>query len=441
MNIGIEDEFVEFKESWSEKEAAMDDISAILNKHRRGTVYFGVKNSGEIIGLKVSNKTAGEIAQKINQTLEPVPFYSINVKNTTEGLSFIQVSFEGEDVPYRSHGRYFIRNGDRADIMPTSFLHDYFLSIEKNYSVWEGKPSDCTIEDIDEERLKKVIASGNENHRIIHPYQGVKDALSFFHLLSPNGSVSNAGKYLFGKNEVIPVRLATLAGNDKTVYKDMSREYGNIFDLIDISLTYISARLNVAPILTEGKTTRKMVSEIPFSALREIIVNAFGHANYSLPLEHEINVYNNRVSVFNPGVFPLDYTPEQFAEKSADPVDRNTKIAKVLYAANYIEHFGTGFTTIFREFSQNLISYHYEGRRAGFLFETYRKVPFIYNPEMSEYQNLLELLKSNSYIKIQDMAITLKKSKPTISRMLKQLVENGSLTRVGNTKTGRWYVK
>ena len=441
MNIGIEDEWVEFKESWSEWEEAMDDISAILNKHRKGEVYFGVKNNGDVVGRKVTSKIGNDIAQKINQTLEPIPFYEIQVKQTSEGLSFIHLHFEGDDVPYRSHGKYFIRNGDRADLMPTAFLHDYFLSIEKNYSLWENRKSDCTIDDIDENRGKQVRAAGNENHRIFHPYQGVKDALSFFHLINSDGSICNAGKYLFGKTDVIAARMSTLSGNTKTVYKDRSRKYGNIFDLIDESLNYITTRLNAAPIKVEGQAERKRELEIPFSALRELIVNAFGHANYSLPLEHEIDVFDNRVSIFNPGIFPLDYTPEAFAMKSVDPVDRNSKIARVLYAANYIEHYGTGFTTIFNEFSRHRISYHYEGRRAGFLFEVYRKVPYITNPELNDYQNLLQLIKEQSYLTLQEIADVLKKSKPTVSRRIKQLEDNGSLTRVGSAKNGHWKVR
>ena len=53
MNLGGENEQQEFKESTSELTAAMDDISAILNKHQRGILYFGVRDNGDVIGFQM----------------------------------------------------------------------------------------------------------------------------------------------------------------------------------------------------------------------------------------------------------------------------------------------------------------------------------------------------------------------------------------------------
>ena len=55
MIIGTESETVEFKQTTGEKKEAMESISAILNKHCRGTLYFGVDNSGFV------NKQGGRI--------------------------------------------------------------------------------------------------------------------------------------------------------------------------------------------------------------------------------------------------------------------------------------------------------------------------------------------------------------------------------------------
>ena len=48
MNLGKENEQIEFKESTSELSDALIDITAILNKHNCGTLYFGVKNNGDV---------------------------------------------------------------------------------------------------------------------------------------------------------------------------------------------------------------------------------------------------------------------------------------------------------------------------------------------------------------------------------------------------------
>ena len=51
-----ESETLEFKTSTSELKEAVISIVAMLNKHQRGTLYFGIKDSGEVFGQSVSQK-------------------------------------------------------------------------------------------------------------------------------------------------------------------------------------------------------------------------------------------------------------------------------------------------------------------------------------------------------------------------------------------------
>ena len=55
MNLGRENEIVEFKETSGEINEAVIDIVAMLNKHGRGTLYFGVKNNGNVIGFQIGD--------------------------------------------------------------------------------------------------------------------------------------------------------------------------------------------------------------------------------------------------------------------------------------------------------------------------------------------------------------------------------------------------
>ncbi|MBQ7147035.1 MAG: ATP-binding protein [Lachnospiraceae bacterium] len=57
MNLGIETETMEFKKTTAELNEACISIGAILNKHGVGTLYFGVKNNGDVVGQDVSEKT------------------------------------------------------------------------------------------------------------------------------------------------------------------------------------------------------------------------------------------------------------------------------------------------------------------------------------------------------------------------------------------------
>ena len=50
MNLGAENETTEFKKTTGEIKEGIISIAAMLNKHCRATLYFGVKNNGDIIG-------------------------------------------------------------------------------------------------------------------------------------------------------------------------------------------------------------------------------------------------------------------------------------------------------------------------------------------------------------------------------------------------------
>lgn len=60
-----ESETTEFKKSTSELKTAVISIAAILNKHGKGELYFGIKDNGTVIGQTIGRNTIKEVTQKI----------------------------------------------------------------------------------------------------------------------------------------------------------------------------------------------------------------------------------------------------------------------------------------------------------------------------------------------------------------------------------------
>ena len=69
--MGEETEILEFKTSTAEIPAALDSIVAILNKHQKGTLYFGVKNNGTPIGQQMGANTLRDVTRAITDHIEP----------------------------------------------------------------------------------------------------------------------------------------------------------------------------------------------------------------------------------------------------------------------------------------------------------------------------------------------------------------------------------
>jgi ATP-dependent DNA helicase RecG len=64
-------ENIEFKKSTSLINEAIISIVAILNKHGKGELYFGINDKGEAVGQDISAKTLRDISQKIDEQIEP----------------------------------------------------------------------------------------------------------------------------------------------------------------------------------------------------------------------------------------------------------------------------------------------------------------------------------------------------------------------------------
>ena len=443
MTIGNENEFVEFKETLAEKEEAMKDMGAILNKHGKGSLYFGLNDRGDVLGLEVGKRTESDLANKINNSIEPTPFYSIETKMDSTGKKFIEVDFHGEAKPYRSKGLYCIRNGERSDVMSTALLSEMLIQAQKSYDVWENASSDASLDDIDEALVRSVIDTGNELNRIHHPYEDVKDSLRFLNLINAEGRINKAGEALFSKQRPLTCRLSVLGDVEGNVFLDMQLASGNIFELIERAFNYVSVNLNYAVSSNPKGIERLVDEEIPSVAIRELIVNAFGHAFYLAPFSHDVAVYPNRIAIFNPGPFPPDGKPEDFASKTLKPIDKNTRLNFALYFRNYIEHFGSGFTKIFKALEQKKITYRYYNQNGGFVFEVFRpgrvQIPNV--SSLNDYQKVLQIMRQDSYASIDSIALLLGKSRPTVNRIIASLKENGKIERVGSKKDGRWVLK
>jgi len=71
MKIGKENEKLEFKRSTAELKEGIISLSAMLNKHGGGELYFGVRNDGTTTGMDISDKTLRDISQAVSNHLEP----------------------------------------------------------------------------------------------------------------------------------------------------------------------------------------------------------------------------------------------------------------------------------------------------------------------------------------------------------------------------------
>ena len=439
-----ENERIEFKKSTSEINEAMNSISAILNKHRSGTIYFGLKNDGTPFKFQINESTIRDVSRKIFEVIKPQIFPIIEVINI-EGIEVIKVEFSGDDIPYSSFGKYYIRTADEDRELTPQALRK--IMINKEYEEnWEEKISVETIDDIDELTLEKFRKKASNCERLIDLEYSNVELLKKLNLIA-SGKLNNAGRLLFSKNNPIVLKMAVFATNEKKTFLDLTRVEGNIFQLIDKAMKYLVENLRWRVEMSDDNIHRNEIPEIPIEALREIVVNSFTHARYDIQIQHEIDIFSDRVAVSNPGSFANDYDPEDFAMSNMNSFLRNEKIAKVLYLCKDVESFGTGFNKIYSLCKKANVKLGYNKYDEYFNFIFYREdrnvvTNVVTNVVLNDNEkHILELLRNDNSLTASKISEMISQSSRNIQRIMDSLRNKGLIERIGSNKSGYWNVK
>lgn len=413
LNLGIENEILEFKKSTGELKEAMYSICAILNKHQHGELYFGVKPDGTPIGQVVTEESLREVSQKIKNHIEPKIYPEIN-KVVLDGRDCIHVKFSGEQVPYFAYGVAKIRVADEDFTMSPEEITSLILKSGREGNRWENLVSNKTVDDVDEELLKKYTTQAHDVGRIAISYTDKKTVLNQLEL-TDGDKLLNAGKALFSDDLIQDVQMAIFATSERLTFNDIQRHHGPVLKLVDIAESYIKSNIHWKVEFT-GARQRTEIPEIPVDAIREALLNSFCHKDYSSGESNEVAIFKDRVEIYNPGTFPEGMEPQDFIDRAERPIRRNPKIARILYYSKDIESFGTGLRRIAEACEEAGVGYEFKKLKSGFVVCFYR------SEEMTD-KSTDKIYKSTDKVRISTDKMTISQKK-----IVEFLLENGKIT-------------
>lgn len=452
-----ESEVVELKKSLAQLKEGIISLSSMLNKHGEGTVYFGIDDNGTIVGLDIGKKTKSDVIHELINNLKPLPA-TLNV-DLNEENKIIIVHVEGKDAPYSAYKRYYIRLGD-SDVSMANEQLKLFFEKQKDTNIERELAETCYDEkDIDENRLLANIRNSNEIGRMDYVYKNAHEALVKLGLLTENNKLNNAGYYLFSSKKPLKIKLALYPTDDRTEFGEIKTVQGNIYDCIDEAISYVNNHIIYKSNIVGSQTIQ--IPEIPLKAIREIVINSFAHRDYRANIDdNQISIYRSQIRIYNPGPIVHNLDPKVFANGEVNSKLRNPIIADVLYKNGYIDAFGTGFDRTFTLCKERGINYEYFNDEFGFTFIFKRIRNFLddrlndrindrINDSLNDRINqdfsnldkqILDKIRMNKYITIDELAKALKMSSSTINRHLKTLTTINAITRVGSKKNGYWKV-
>lgn len=351
MNLGSESETVEFKKSTGEHKEALQAVSAMLNKHGRGELYFGVKDDGEVIGQEVSDATLRQVTSWISDKIEPAVFPTVERLEAEEGLIYIHVEFSGLNAPYSADGRYFTRVGTSNKTLSAAELGTMIIKRDRARSPWDSLPSGRPVVDADEQAVRDFVELGLQAGRVSDEFTNASDVLTRLGMITPDGTLTNAAAVAFceAPGAYPRMKLGLLAGNDKLDILDLRQEFLPLIPLLRRAELFVISNIRRRFVFGEPGMQRREVPEIPREAVREAIANALCHRDYETGTSVQVNVYMDFVEIVSPGPFPEGDSPDRHLEgSSGDFKQRNPNIAQVLFRSGMIEQYGTGIPRIKR---------------------------------------------------------------------------------------------
>ena len=179
-----------------------------------------------------------------------------------------------------------------------------------------------------------------------------QELLGHLNLLN-DGRPTNAAVLVFGKAPQrflisSEVKCAHFHGTEVAKPIPSYQVYkGTAFQLVDQAVDFVLSKIALS-VGTRAESTQAPVSyEIPKEVVREAIVNAVAHRNYTSNASVQVMLFSDRLEILNPGKLPPALTLEQLRQTHPS-VPSNRLLARSLYLAQYIEEMGTGTLDMIR---------------------------------------------------------------------------------------------
>ena len=434
-----ESQNIEYKQSWWDE--YLKWICGFANA-KGGKIYIGKDDAGNVVGVANAKKLLEDIPNKTKDILGII--VDVNLHTSTEG-DYLEIIIEDYPYPVNYKGQYHYRSGSTKQELKGAALDKFML--QKKGKKWDGVPvPNVSVSDLKEEtfdffrkralkskRIEEDVLTDSNEHLIenlqLKENTFLKRASILLFHPKPENFVT--GSY---------IKIGFFESDSELMYQD--EIHGNLFEQIEKTMDLLFTKYIKANISYED-IQRVETYEYPKEAVREALLNAIIHKDYSGNTPIQISVYKDKIMLWNEGQLPENWTVETLTKKhSSKPY--NPDIANAVFRCGYIESWGRGTIKIIEQCKEAGLPtplYYYES--SGFWVE-FRKD--IYNEDYLKSLNLNDrqikavlYTKENSKITNGEYQKLNDTSNRTALRDLTELVEKGILESSGSKGAGSFY--
>jgi predicted HTH transcriptional regulator len=440
---------IEFKRELNEK--LERSVVAFLNTSEGGWLYVGVGDDGKAVGVPDIDLVQRQIVDRIKNNISPsvMGLFDVVVERIDDIPVIKIIVSSGMEKPYylrdkgRSERGCFIRVGSSVQAMTTQMIDNLYA---------RSRPVS----------LGNILAPRKSLtfEQLAIYYQAKKLKLNeqfktSLELLTPDGS-DNFVAYLLADENGVSIKVAKYAGTDKV---DLIENYEYGYCCLIKATNLVLDRLDVenrtfTKITPKRRIEKQMVDR---TALREAVINAIVHNDYSRNAVPIVEIFSDRISITSHGGLPIGLSHDSFFECCSMP--RNRELMRVFRDAGLVEQLGSGMGRILNAYEKSVFKfageflivtfpfdegYNATANATGGVDDVNNGVDDVnngVNNDVNGVDVILNALRDNPHITIKELAIIIGVSVRTIDRKVEKLKVEGLLKRVGSARSGHWEIR
>ena len=433
MNL-IESHRVEHKQSLTD--TFEKEVVAFLNYHEGGIIYIGVDKDGKIVGCQNPDETQLKIKDKLKHNISPscLGLFEV-ILETIEEQSIIKIIIaSGRETPYyikkngMSEKGCYIRVGSSSEPMNQTMIEDLFAKrVRNSLGNIKSRRQDLTFEQL----------------KIYYEEKGLKLNEKFasnLELLTDDGYY-NYVAYLMADSNGVSIKVAKYAGTNKVDLIE-NNEYGycSLIKATKRVLEKLEIENKTAALITS--TTRKEQPLWNKVALREAVINAIVHNDYTTENPPVFEIFSDRIEITSTGGLSIIKNIDDFFSGYSNPTSR--ELMRIYKDLELVEHLGSGLNRILEAYDKD----------SFVMKQNYMKNIFYKNETPLDgvvsggvngvvsggVTELLEFIQTNPGLRANELSKHIDTPLRTVQRRLKQLKDENKIEFQGAPKTGGYVV-
>lgn len=406
-----------------------------------GKIYVGINDDGSVYGVGSTDATVLRITNMIRDSIRPdVTMFTKCAVETMEGKPVVILTVQrGTARPYylagkgiRPEGVYVRQSSSSVPASESVILNMIKETSGDRYEDARSINQQLTFEKAENYFAKRNLPFGDQQKRTLN-------------IIGSDGTYTNLGM-LLSDQCVHTIKMAVFDGSRKSVFRDRKELTGSLLTQLEDAYSYID-QFNRTRAEFEG-LDRIDKRDYPGEALREALLNAITHRDYSFSGSTLISIFDDRIEFVTIGglVRGLTFDDIMLGVSAL----RNQNLANVFYRLNLIEAYGTGILKINESYADCAVKPQFEVTDNAFKitlpnsnYAGERKdviPPPKVKGKVDRQEILLRLAEERGYIVRKDVEGALKVSQATAILILRDMVEKGLLIKEGSGKLQKYRI-